>query len=286
MLIGIGSVRAQTVMTLKDPHIVAQEDRMVYKSWGNFLPKPKYFLGVQTRLSYSMTWGMLAPNQNKNYRRGADIRPLSANGQQTKRQLNTLLHNEQTATMEEDAIVIGDEAETELMYNSSLFYATDPLFILYYKKKLKPIREWNTEGFFVDIMDKLSSDKMFTSIGLTDGQKNAVVNELLNNEAMNRYLNEMDILVEKYDMAISLPMGRGKRILSYHDMYIRHSKMYSSFMNSLLLTARIKGNIEKFDKSRINSGTPHNNTGWFDDNFVIDDLQTFYDVATNFRIKM
>lgn len=284
--ITILNVKAQTVMRLNDPHIVAQEDRMVYKSWGNFLPKPKYFLGVQTRLSYSMTWGMLAPNQNKRYRRGADLRPLSATGEQTQRQLNTLLHNEQTSIMEEDAVVIGGEAETEMLHNSSLFYATDPLFVLYYRKKLKPIREWNTEIFFVDIMDRLENDKMFRSMELTDGQKNSIVTNLLNNSAIDKYLNEMDILVEKYDMATSLPMGRGARILSYHEMYIAHSKMYHSFMNTLLLTARIKANIEKFDRSRPNSGTPHTGGRLFDNYQGFDDLQTFYDVATDFRIKM
>ena len=64
-----------TVKRLNDPSIVAQHKRMVFQSWGDWRPYPKYFLGVQTNFAYATIWGMWAPKINRDYKDGEDIRP-------------------------------------------------------------------------------------------------------------------------------------------------------------------------------------------------------------------
>ena len=41
------------VKKLNDPSIVAHNKRMVFESWGDFRPYPKYVLGVQTNFAYA-----------------------------------------------------------------------------------------------------------------------------------------------------------------------------------------------------------------------------------------
>jgi hypothetical protein len=51
LLLVVTAVSAQlSVKRLNDPAIVAQHKRMVFESWGDWRPYPKYFLGVQTNL--------------------------------------------------------------------------------------------------------------------------------------------------------------------------------------------------------------------------------------------
>ena len=40
-----------TVKRLYDPSIVAQHKRMVFQSWGDWRPYPKYLLGIQTNFA-------------------------------------------------------------------------------------------------------------------------------------------------------------------------------------------------------------------------------------------
>lgn len=69
-----------SVKRLNDPAIVAQHKRMVFERWGDWRPYPKYFLGVQTNFAYATVWGWLAPSRNRDYKNGADIRPLKPSG--------------------------------------------------------------------------------------------------------------------------------------------------------------------------------------------------------------
>lgn len=283
LLTTISSNAQSGIISLNDPHIVAQEDKMVYKSWGNFLPNPRYILGIQTRYSYTMTWGWLAPRQNKNYRRGDDIRPLKLAGEQSRREATTLLHSNQTKLYKDDALIIGDNAEKEYYYNTSINYAVDPLFVLYYRKKLKPIREWNPASFIIHITERLSTDKMIQSLNLTATEKTAIISNAITSRAFTNYLDEMDILTEQYDMATSFPMGRGRRIISYHEMYIKQRAMYAGYINGMLSMARMRAHIERYDKKRNNGG---GNQSPFPTNDSFDDLGNFISVAERYRIVM
>jgi len=40
--IAISNAHPQGIMQINDPHIRAQQERMVFKNWGNFMPYPKY----------------------------------------------------------------------------------------------------------------------------------------------------------------------------------------------------------------------------------------------------
>ena len=58
------------VNILNDPSIVAQHKRMVFESWGDWRPYPKYLLGIQTNFAYATVWGMWAPSRNRQYKNG------------------------------------------------------------------------------------------------------------------------------------------------------------------------------------------------------------------------
>src|SRR5690606_3673838 len=73
------------VKRLNDPSIVAHNKRMVFESWGDFRPYPKYTLGVQTNFAYATVWGWLSPAKNRDYKDGADIRPLKPTGLEVQR---------------------------------------------------------------------------------------------------------------------------------------------------------------------------------------------------------
>ena len=59
------------VKKLNDPSIVAHQKRMVFESWGDFRPYPKYTLGIQTNFAYATVWGWLSPSKNQDYKNGA-----------------------------------------------------------------------------------------------------------------------------------------------------------------------------------------------------------------------
>ena len=85
LLFIVTNVFGQSVKRLNDPSIVAQHKRMVFESWGDWRPYPKYFLGIQTNFAYATVWGMWAPGINRDYKDGDDIRPLKPTGEQNLR---------------------------------------------------------------------------------------------------------------------------------------------------------------------------------------------------------
>ena len=85
LLIAVGVFGQFTVKRLNDPSIVAQHKRMLFQSWGDWRPYPKYLLGIQTNFAYATVWGMWAPSRNRDYKNGEDIRPLKPTGLQNQR---------------------------------------------------------------------------------------------------------------------------------------------------------------------------------------------------------
>ena len=86
LLLSIHQWSGQTIRKLNDPAIVAQEKRAVFESWGDWRPYPKYnFLGIQTNFAYATVWGMWAPSINRDYKDGADLRPLKPDGNEVQR---------------------------------------------------------------------------------------------------------------------------------------------------------------------------------------------------------
>ena len=56
LLAAVGVFGQFTVKRLNDPSIVAQHKRMVFQSWGDWRPYPKYLLGIQTNFAYATVW--------------------------------------------------------------------------------------------------------------------------------------------------------------------------------------------------------------------------------------
>jgi hypothetical protein len=73
------------VKILNDPSIVSHNKRMVFESWGDFRPYPKYTFGIQTNFAYATVWGWLSPSINQDYKNGSDIRPLKPTGLEIQR---------------------------------------------------------------------------------------------------------------------------------------------------------------------------------------------------------
>lgn len=221
-----GSLNAQTIKRIKDPHIVGQEKRQVFLEWGDWQPEKKKFLGVNVNYHYTMVWGWLAPKRNRRYKDGDDIRPLSLTGLQNQRYATTLIQEDRTKRILEHANVVHDETFDEYMHISSLSVEADPLYILYYKRELSDCVRLRGSGI-----------NIFRVLGMK--------NETF--EANQRYgiLETLKIDAEKleakYRMAKSADMPRGKRILLYHECLkdLRKLRKYVDYLNRQT-TNRIK----------------------------------------------
>lgn len=211
-------VNAQSVISLKDPHIVAQEKRQVFYQWGDWLPKPKYFLGLQINPHYTTVWGWIAPSRNRDYKNGPDIRPLSPTGLQTQRYASTRAQQDRTEEIYDEVIDLHNLAFQEEYHISHLSVPTDPLYMLYYKKMLEDLDEFNvnsTNYLYWGFSD-LEAYKKFESYGF-----------------LNKLRRQIEMLQEKYQMAKQLDMARGKRIMMYHECLIgwRKRQRELSYMN-------------------------------------------------------
>lgn len=215
----VGTLHSQTIKRIKDPHIVGQEKRQVFQEWGDWQPEGKYFLGIQYNWNYTMVWGWAAPDRNKRYKDGDDIRPLSLTGLQNQRYATTLVQEDRTDKILKHAEVTHDETFDEYMHISSLGVQADPLYILYYKRELKPCE--NLVGF--------GGQNPFRNLGMTQ--------ETFKNNQRYGILETLKIDAEKleakYEMAKSVDMPRGKRILLYHEclLDLRKMKKYVDYLN-------------------------------------------------------
>lgn len=229
-----------TIKSIKDPHIRAQQERMVFKKWGEWLPKGKYFFGLQYNIHHTMTWGWGSPNQNDRYRRGADIRPLGPAGQQTQRMaFNTLLKST-SDTYKEYSDSIARDATSELYNTSGLFSQLDPLWRLYYKKELVDVLNYN---------------------------RNTVVATLSNNEkeyltrtgGIDWYDEQMSIIQEKLNAAFNQDIDRGSRIINYHKLMLDFRKIQSVWIAKIILAGKMKG---FYEKSEVAKSPPLNGFTW------------------------
>ena len=109
LLIAVGVFGQFTVKRLNDPSIVAQHKRMVFQSWGDWRPYPKYLLGIQTNFAYATVWGMWAPSRNRDYKDGEDIRPLKPTGLQNQRFAQVKFQEEEAKKIAE----LRDQERTE-----------------------------------------------------------------------------------------------------------------------------------------------------------------------------
>ena len=200
------SAFGQSIKRLNDPSIVAQHKRMTFESWGDWRPYPKYFLGIQTNFAYATVWGMWAPSINRAYKNGEDIRPLKPNGEQNLRLAQLKLQEEETKKIKAASDTIYKRSIQDFAHWTSATVDADPLWLLYYKRMLKPITEFpNTPQNFIEW--RLKDQQTYETLNTTG--------------TLKRWQEELDLIKEKYAMSRSMDMPRGKRFLMYHETLIK-----------------------------------------------------------------
>ncbi|MDO5608722.1 MAG: hypothetical protein Q4G08_09740 [Capnocytophaga sp.] len=197
---------AQMVKRLNDPFIVAQEKRQVYEKWGDFMPYPKYFLGIQTNWAYSSTWGWWqAPKRNPEYKNGPDIRPLRLGGEETIRMAKAQVMKTQAELIKESIDSIKQRSMSDMAHWTNLTSQADPLYLLYYKRMLDPLKNMPENP-------NNAKDWGFESYDAYEIAKSTGQIKMLQ--------EELDILKDTYKKAMTLDMPRGKRFLMYHKALI------------------------------------------------------------------
>ena len=200
------SAFGQSIKRLNDPSIVAQHKRMTFESWGDWRPYPKYFLGIQTNFAYATVWGMWAPSINRDYKNGEDIRPLKPNGEQNLRLAQLKLQEEEAKRIKAISDTIYKRSVQDFAHWTSATVDADPLWLLYYKRMLKPITEFpNTPQNFIEW--RLKDQQTYETLNTTG--------------TLKRLQEELDLIKEKYAMSRSMDMPRGKRFLMYHETLIK-----------------------------------------------------------------
>lgn len=202
------------VKRLNDPSIVAHNKRMVFESWGDFRPYPKYFLGIQTNFAYATVWGWLAPSRNRDYRDGADIRPLKPTGLEVQRFAELEFQRKEAEKIKLQVDTLYTRNVQDFAHWTSVTVEADPLWLLYYKRMLRPLKEFpeNPQNY---IQWQMKDDKTYQN--------------MLANGGIAHLEKELALLKDKYNNSRTLDMPRGKRFLMYHETLIGWRK----FVNQL-----------------------------------------------------
>ena len=206
LLMASGVFGQFSVKRLNDPSIVAQHKRMVFQSWGDWRPYPKYLLGIQTNFAYATVWGMWAPSRNRQYKNGEDIRPLKPTGLQNQRYVQVKFQEEEAKKIKAASDTIYKRSVQDCAHWTSATVDADPLWLLYYKRMLRPITEFpDTPQNFVEW--RLKNQQTYETLNTTG--------------TLKRLQEELDLIKEKYTMSRTMDMPRGKRFLMYHDTLIK-----------------------------------------------------------------
>lgn len=193
---------------INDVGIIHQQERMVYLQWDDDKFDPKWsWWKPNSWAAYASTW-LLHPNY-----KDTDRRPLKGGGEQTQRlalatamQVTSDYYKKQSDTLRNTAIA-------EFTNYSSTVAFADPLYQMYYKKELKPLD--NIVG------------NAFTNVPAN------VVLYMAESGAYNWYLTEMNSLLDRYNLAKSVDVDRGQRILMYHRIMLEHRKLADTWRHKL-----------------------------------------------------
>ena len=193
------------VKRLNDPSIVAHNKRMVFESWGDFRPYPKYFLGIQTNFAYATVWGWLAPSRNRDYKDGADIRPLKPTGLEIQRFAELEFQRKEAEKIKLQVDTLYTRNVQDFAHWTSVTVEADPLWLLYYKRMLRPLKEFpeNPQNY---IQWQMKDDKTYQT--------------MLANGGIAHLEKELALFKDKYNNSRTLNMPRGKRFLMYHETLI------------------------------------------------------------------
>ncbi|MCT3914464.1 hypothetical protein CMU59_18185 [Elizabethkingia anophelis] len=242
LFITMGVFAQVSVKRLNDPAIVAQHKRMVFESWGDWRPYPKYFLGIQTNFAYATVWGMWAPNINRDYKDGEDIRPLKPTGVQNQRFAQLKYEEEEAKKIKAASDTIYKRSVQDFAHWTSATVDADPLWLLYYKRMLKPITEFpDTPQNFMQW--RLKNQEAYQALHTTG--------------TLKRLQEELDLIKEKYAMSRSMDMPRGKRFMMYHETLLRWRKFVQELRkqnNKTTLLLDYKNILKDHSPSALPSG--------------------------------
>lgn len=231
-----------SVKRLNDPSIVAQHKRMTFESWGDWRPYPKYLLGIQTNFAYATVWGMWAPSINRDYKDGDDIRLLKPTGVQNQRYAQLKYEEEEAKKIKAASDTIYKRSVQDFAHWTSATVDADPLWLLYYKRMLKPITEFpDTPQSFIEW--RLKDQQTYETLNTTG--------------TLKRLQEELDMIKEKYSMSRSMDMPRGKRFIMYHETLIRWRKFVQElgkYNNKTTLLLDYKNILKKHLSTALPSG--------------------------------
>lgn len=206
----VTTIKAQNI--LNDPSIVAQHKRMVYESWGDFRPNPNYVLGVQTNLAYATVWGWLSPSRNQDYKNGPDIRPLKPDGLEVQRLAILEAQRKSTEELKQQVDTVYSRSLQDFAHWTSATVDVDPLWLLYYDRMLKPLRDFPAHP---------NGATQWGFRNLPEYNLAVASGDLVNLQ------EQLDILKDKYQQSRTMPMPRGKRFIMYHETLMGWRKFIS-----------------------------------------------------------
>ncbi|QEM07231.1 hypothetical protein DIU31_028410 [Mucilaginibacter rubeus] len=217
---------AQSVV--KDQSIRYQQERMVFLQWDQkkFTPTPGF---LHLNPYYWLTWGLFHPDYHKN-----DLRPLCATGPQTQRLALVAAMNATDNKYKLQSDTLRNTELSEVANQSGTITDFDPLWQLYYGKKLKPVLNYNSASILSGLSPQVSA-------------------KLVSEGLYNWYINELDMLKERVSAAHSTTMDRGARIMAYHRYLMEYRQLAavwttrtSSAQATINMTAqqqRLKSNL-------------------------------------------
>ncbi len=259
LLITCGAFAQLSVKRLNDPSIVAQHKRMTFERWGDWRPYPKYFLGIQTNFAYATVWGMWAPSRNRDYKDGPDIRPLKPTGEQNLRLAQLKFQEEEAKKIKAASDTIHKRSIQDFAHWTSATVDADPLWLLYYKRMLKPITEFpDTPQNFMEW--RLKDQQTYETLNTTG--------------TLKRLQEELDLIKEKYSMSRTMDMPRGKRFLMYHETLIKWRKFVQElrkYNNKTTLLLDYKNIL----KNHLSTGIPQGFTPQTDQQIVQNVMQQY-----------
>ncbi|MHA6697235.1 hypothetical protein [Chryseobacterium sp. A321] len=258
-----GKLEAQK--RLNDPSIVNQQKRMVYESWGNFSPYPKYLLGVQTNFAYATVWGLWAPARNRSYKEGPDLRPLRLGGPESERLLSLKVQEKETELVATSVDSLHKQSLLDLSYHTSVIQSSEPLWQLYYKEKLEPILAYpQVPTHFTDW--NLKSEKSFLTLAKNGG--------------LSPLTEELELIKSKYRLASRSVLPRGKRILLYHACLMDLRAFERKLQHEVLLSEVHERSSFYLSESR--SFSPANSSGQLE-GFSKSDKQIVRELLTQWK---
>ena len=222
---------------ITDKAIIHQQERMVYKQWDKDKFDPKWsWWKPNSWAPYAMTW-LLHPNYEN-----TDRRPLKGGGEQTQRLALAAAMQVTSDYYKKQADTLRNTAIAEFTNYSSTIAFADPLYQMYYKKELRPL-----DNIVENAFKNVSAN---------------VVLYMAESGAYNWYLTEMNSLLDRYNLAKSVDVDRGQRVLMYHRIMLEHRKLAESWSYKLDNAKMMLDYKEKLKNKRENK------------NFIIENPKT------------